>query len=276
MNIRFQLLTLLTILYFSSCQQSQPEEAEAKEATEINITLEEKKLDEHSPHCTAGVDSCAHVEVTYFKATGTPTALQDSLNNYIQNLLIRLQLDFDPDANTLAPAEDPAKKLASSFLQQYDAYATDASKSGFPVRPWELTVNAGLLYKSASVLSVKTEQYSNTGGAHPNSSTALQSFDVAGKRLLLSEMVTDTAVLIQQAEKALRQKFPQLQDKPLAEAGLLLDSDALPLPLNSALSADGLLLHYNPYEIAPYVFGHIQLLLPYSQLENIIKPAYKP
>ncbi|HCA17453.1 MAG: RsiV family protein [Alcaligenes pakistanensis] len=45
---------------------------------------------------------------------------------------------------------------------------------------------------------------------------------------------------------------------------------------NIALTDQGLLVKYNPYEVAPYSLGQPELLLPYSQLRGILRPDYLP
>jgi len=45
---------------------------------------------------------------------------------------------------------------------------------------------------------------------------------------------------------------------------------------NIALTDQGLLVKYNPYEVAPYSFGQPELLLPYSELRGILRPDYLP
>ncbi len=45
---------------------------------------------------------------------------------------------------------------------------------------------------------------------------------------------------------------------------------------NVALTDLGLLVKYQPYEIAPYAWGEPELLIPYSKLDGILKPKYLP
>ncbi|TXK47675.1 DUF3298 and DUF4163 domain-containing protein [Pontibacter qinzhouensis] len=271
-------LTLLVALVgISSCQPAVTDETTTAETeTTNNIAFEAYGLEKVSESCKTEPDNCATVSINYFKATGTPDSLRNSWNSYLEDRLTKLQLDFNPDADISAPTDNAANDLATNFIKNYDAYASESGKSGFPVRPWELQVSSQAIYKAGNILSISLQQYSYTGGAHPNTHTSLQSFTVSGKQLLLPDMVPDTIQLMQLAEKALRKKIPDFKDKPLAEAGLFVDGDRLPLPQNSALTEKGLLLHYNPYEIAPYVFGHIELLLTYKELHELLPKAYKP
>ena len=45
---------------------------------------------------------------------------------------------------------------------------------------------------------------------------------------------------------------------------------------NVGLTDLGLLVKYQPYEIAPYAWGQPELLIPYDQLRGILRPQYLP
>src|SRR5690606_41845688 len=45
---------------------------------------------------------------------------------------------------------------------------------------------------------------------------------------------------------------------------------------NFYLAQDGLILQYAEYEIGPYVVGLPRLMIPYAQLQGVLKPQYLP
>lgn len=45
---------------------------------------------------------------------------------------------------------------------------------------------------------------------------------------------------------------------------------------NVALTDQGLVVKYQPYEIAPYAWGQPELLIPYPQLQGILRPSFLP
>lgn len=45
---------------------------------------------------------------------------------------------------------------------------------------------------------------------------------------------------------------------------------------NVALTDQGVVVKYQPYEIAPYAWGQPELLIPYPQLHGILRPAFLP
>ncbi|WP_322998273.1 RsiV family protein [Castellaniella sp.] len=45
---------------------------------------------------------------------------------------------------------------------------------------------------------------------------------------------------------------------------------------NVGLTDQGIVVKYQPYEIAPYAWGQPELLIPYPQLQGILRPAFLP
>ncbi|MDR2394124.1 MAG: RsiV family protein [Treponema sp.] len=69
--------------------------------------------------------------------------------------------------------------------------------------------------------------------------------------------------------QALRTQANLKEDEPLSQGGFF--EDEVAVPDNFFLTAEGLGFHWDPYEIAPYVMGSIEVLLPYEQIEDILK-----
>ena len=57
-------------------------------------------------------------------------------------------------------------------------------------------------------------------------------------------------------------------------AGFWLPEEGLTLPDNLGVVEDGLVFHWDAYEIAPYSMGPIDVALPYEDLEAIIDKSY--
>ncbi len=52
-----------------------------------------------------------------------------------------------------------------------------------------------------------------------------------------------------------------------------IDASEMPPNNNFAITRDGLIYYFNPYEIAPYVAGIIQVRVPYEELRLILRPG---
>jgi hypothetical protein len=101
------------------------------------------------------------------------------------------------------------------------------------------------------------------GGAHGMYGTHYSVFDRKAARFVTLADVADKAKLSdlsQAAENELRKKFELREDEHLTDAGFFKDN--LELTENFFLNEDGIGFHWNPYELAPYVFGEIEVVVP--------------
>ena len=271
---------VLAILCLASCSQLTDKNQDTALAATQEAALQFKTqlMERSSPGCATDSTMCAKVSINYPEAVGGKTALRDSINDFVQERLRKLALDFNPDASTTG-GSNAAEFLATFFLSQHEQLTEDFADSvqiPASVARWELEVKGEPLLNSGKATSLQLQVYYYTGGAHPNYYRVLQSFGADGEKLAVSGMVTDTLALMQLAEQEFRKVKEVVGDKPLAEAGLFIEGDLLPLPQNVALTPDGLLLYYNPYEIGPWAFGDTEVLLRYEQLAPLLHPKYKP
>ena len=143
------------------------------------------------------------------------------------------------------------------------------------VQPWALDRNAEIVFQNSEVLSIQFNSYQNTGGAHPNSFMYYLNYDLKNRRELTLEDIIplkNQPALLQIAEKTFRQAQNIPDSSGLNEQGFFFEDNQFQLAKSFTIQKEGLLLYYNPYEIAPYAAGPIELLLPFDQLEDIINP----
>jgi hypothetical protein len=133
------------------------------------------------------------------------------------------------------------------------------------------TLAAEALYPRLVVVSRNRARY--TGGAHGNYDRYYFVFDrEAGMQVFLSDLVRDGAMpaLREMVNRELR------AGKKLGPADSLKKAlffvDEAELTENYFLSPRGLGFHWNPYEIAPYVEGYVEALIPYEQVRGLLSP----
>ncbi|MFB9863144.1 DUF3298 and DUF4163 domain-containing protein [Rufibacter immobilis] len=272
----FMLLTLVGSLLFS-CQSSSETSTPATDAdtsatqTGQELNLRTERLQRQSELCQA--DTCAKVEIQYLIAEGGPTALRDSVNQYVRRYLLRQQLTNNPDAHLNQPG-NPAEATAKVFLQQYAQARKEFPEAATNIG-WQLTITSQVLFQTPALVSLQMKAVGYSGGAHGYAMTTLQSFDSTGHALRLADMVTDTVALRQLVEREFR-KVRELGTQSFEEQGFYTQAGSLPFPQNLALTAKGLHLYYNAYEVNAYAFGPTELLLPYEQIKRLLQPAYVP
>ncbi|MDR1250019.1 MAG: RsiV family protein [Treponema sp.] len=133
--------------------------------------------------------------------------------------------------------------------------------------------NEAFVYKAGNsklaVISRDWEYY--TGGAHGMRKRDYYVFNLDDKRrLVLEDILKDDAkpALDNLVEAALRKQMEIPEWIPLTEQGFFENSvDKLE---DFFLTSQGLGFQWDPYEIAPYAMGLIELVIPYDELTGLL------
>jgi len=157
---------------------------------------------------------------------------------------------------------------------------------GFEEYYWQVagsrdTVNlaAKLRYRSKylTVLELSSGQYF-TGAAHGIHATQFLNWDNARREAIPLDRVLvpggqpafEAALRRAHAEWLKKQPDPQADTDTWNRLWPFQFSD------NYAFTDQGILVKYNSYELAPYSYGQPELLIPYSDLNDILRVDYQP
>lgn len=220
--------------------------------------------------CDTTTNTGVNVSVSYFllkESSEGARKINDSLQllavGSVANWLDSATIAANPNTRT------DLTKAARLFATDYESMRKDMGSLG---GCWELKTTADTVYAGPKALTVKFDTYAYTGGAHPNSTQSFYTFDrESGRLLLLADMVTDTTALVGVLEKAFRRQQKLPPTSSLEEQGYFLRDGRFFLPANVGMSREGLVFYYNPYEIAAYAVGPIQVTVPYGQLGGILR-----
>ncbi|MGN6567201.1 MAG: DUF3298 domain-containing protein [Flavipsychrobacter sp.] len=128
-------------------------------------------------------------------------------------------------------------------------------------------------YNEHDIVSLELVSSSYTGGAHGYYFSRFYNVDLQNnKRITLGDVIkTDTVALRGIIEAEARSYFNMGKDTPL-NAFLLVDT--IPYTENFYISSKGLIFSYAPYEIAAYVYGQVNILVPYDKLKNLLREGF--
>jgi hypothetical protein len=166
-----------------------------------------------------------------------------------------------------------------SFFAQYKnamaSYKGQFTGNAGPSFNWVTMAYTDILWNADSLISLKFTRYDFTGGAHGLESVFCTVFDMSqNKALNLSDVFKPgyEIELQQILEKQLREQYDIPEGAPLnaPPAGILFNKE-LALTDNFYLTGNGIGFIYNPYEVAPYVVGQIELFVPFSQISDILR-----
>lgn len=219
------------------------------------------------PHCEKDTSFCANVRASYPLVSGTPDGIGKNINDSILKFVKQSIATFHPDADN---PEITVSNLVDDFFEEYKTFLDD-----FPdfEMPWNIEIHGKLLFQSNQIISIELEEYSYTGGAHPNYNITLLNFDlISGETIQLDDVIKDREKLKMIASEKFRKARNIKKGHSFESAGFLF-GDSFTLPANFALTEEGLYLFYNPYEVGAYVLGPTAFTIPYQEIESImVKP----
>ena len=208
-------------------------------------------------------DNCPKVSIDVPQAEGVPV-VADSINNKVFNT-VRGIVFFGEKPYTATNYDE----LMASFLASYKELKTEFPNDALG---WEATIKGSIEYKTDSILNIKLDNYTFTGGAHGYAGLRSLLFDPhTGKSLTNDAIFNDVKAFTAFAEKKFREKFNIPAGKSINSTGLMFKDEVYALPENIFYTQNGLLLYYNAYEVASYAEQQKELLIPYSEVSSFLK-----
>jgi hypothetical protein len=213
-------------------------------------------------------------QATFFAGSIWPTG-SSALDIYVQKIIRNLY------AKNAGGTEIGKIMLRNkfAFFDEYendfkDVKTAELKESSFMYN-MDQSENILMVYQGAKFISIGDNTYVYSGGAHGNYGTGYSVFDLVNKKeIKLNDVLTAegkrkvTALLA----KALRTQFKLKPSDPLTE--VLFENKIAPNQ-NFYLTGKGIGFSYNPYEIAAYAYGEINLFIPFTDIESGLQPFFK-
>lgn len=203
---------------------------------------------------------CVSVSVSWPVFSGTHAEI---LNAWVQKVA-RLGVEGKPLATVPAMGEQ--------FVSGWKAALTE--RPDFPMG-WDLERSLSIEYADANVISLIAFESAFTGGAHPNPGLEAATFDrKTGAQLTLDSLLKPgwQATLRPLITRGLIDEYGD-NGASLQEIGFDVEEDgAVKVAKHWTVGAKGLTLHYNAYEIGPYVLGTPTVVLSRAQLGETLRP----
>lgn len=132
---------------------------------------------------------------------------------------------------------------------------------------WEASITGTPAYDSGELLSMRLEGYIYTGGAHGFSRIRYLNFDKrAARELDNRELFNNLPQLEALAEKAFRDSQGIEAGAGINSTGFMFEDNRFSLPENIGFEPEGMVLLYNPYEVASYADGPVRVVVPYEEV----------
>lgn len=265
---RTSALPLWTWVLLSPCAVLLPGCTTEQAATPApaNIVFEMRALERTLRDCQENLSPCASIALEFPEIQEAPSEEgRAGIEGFVHSCV-------------LAPLEEgavdsTAEQIMERFLSGYREFAAD-----FPEQSsqWVMTREVAVIHNAGGVFSVEFTETSYTGGAHPNTSVSLASFDAGtGQRLTLDDLfVEDHGKRLEAiAEQAFRTERSLSRTEDLSEAGFWFENGAFRLNDNFAVVPGGLKYYFNAYEVGPYAMGPTSMVLGTESLAALILPS---
>jgi hypothetical protein len=221
-----------------------------------------------SRSCAESEERCARVRLTALETAGGGTeAARDNLDLFLDHDRVSRMRSLLPE--DVGDRISDIDGLVAAFLAEHRAFVED-----FPdaTAAWNVEISATAITSTPTVATIDITEFAYTGGAHPNSRRRLVSFDVESGRLLgVDDLTGDIEALTALAERHLRADRGLDPDGDLEAAGFWFpEGGGFALPDNFGIAVEGIVFHWDPYEIAPYSMGPIDVTVPADELAAII------
>jgi len=208
-------------------------------------------------------DSSVSLWVHYPVANNVTRTTVPAINSTVEELLYSLMFE----------GYDPAIPVKDQLITEFEFLVTDRAAINSSA-PWEIEGDVTFVYNKNGVISARFSVYQYMGGAHGMASdlyisgsceSALEEIPLAS---LFSENSKKELTAI--AESIFREEQDIADTVVLVDVGYTFKDDVFSLTDNFAVTAEGLLFHYNPYDIASYATGEITLLIPYEEFKPLL------
>ncbi len=158
----------------------------------------------------------------------------------------------------------------AAYLSFVQSYTTDPLFRANLIGKYENNVTAAITYNNNNIISVTQEQYTYSGGAHGNTELTAHSFGTkSGAELTLGDIMV---IPDNQIAPKLLVEFQNLKTSDPHYADIDLGAINSKLGPNTAyyLTAAGICVFFNPYEVAYGAVGRVELLIPYSRTDLLV------
>ncbi|MCD2425249.1 DUF3298 and DUF4163 domain-containing protein [Niabella pedocola] len=151
--------------------------------------------------------------------------------------------------------------------------AGNEDEAPFSMMHYDQQISSNLIYNNNGYAILSVGNYAYTGGAHGMYGQTMLCLDMQQqKELALSDVLhIDSATLQPILEQHLRTRYKIAQNKPLTD---ILFDERLALTDNFYFTPKGIGFIYQPYEVAAYAFGLIDIWVPYTELRPYLQTAF--
>ncbi len=190
---------------------------------------------------------------------------------------IAVDVDYPITLAEHAIVEQTVDAFVSETRGQFLAFVTAPETFAFPsYGGFFLSIGSDEYRFSDTIVSLVFDISDYTGGAHPNAYYRTFTFDLAQEHILtLDDLFADTpnalAVISPIVQQDLLTRLGDMTDPTRIESGTGLVPENYQ---NFAITPDGLIFFFPPYQVAAYAAGPHEVHLPLAQISSVLAAPF--
>jgi len=233
--------------------------------TEKPLSIKNHEIEKKLGDCNSKEGRCLELKLKYPEIENGNENLRNTVNTTIKGFLINSMVMGEEENENVVTIDTAIIELEEEFRDFIDDL-------DFPTPNWSIESNIDVTFSDSIYFAISMSNFSYTGGAHPNYYASKKIFNKEnGQVLRFLDIVKDTSGLKKLVESNFRKEVEISPTESLTSAGFWFKNDEFKLPLNIGMTNDGLEFYYNPYEVAPYAQGAIEVILPFNEVEKFLK-----
>ncbi len=264
-------IVFIGVLWLAACQTETKKKNENNTIDQTFLQTEQKEVFVSLNNCKESDSACTYFKVNYPEIISPDSKAMKKINRNLHAKLLTLLKGFGSGTGTETSLQD----IGSEFVDDYDAFINEFPESA---QTWMVETTVSKTYESKDIVTFRIDVESYTGGAHGNYLTRYLNFSMQnGSRIKLTDVFADTVQLKQALLTALRKQNSLNEETDLEEAGFYLDNGEVPISDNFGFTKNGFIFHFDPYIIAPFSMGAIEIEIPGNAVkQKKIKSAENP
>lgn len=252
----FLILLGMSIWYMATHQAPRPSALPgiAATSTPAQVALPPQSIEEHATYYDIETSYPAQTSLKATAGTKTDAAAVASMKSFIESTIA----DFKREGNFANLSHDDIQMMG-----------LDQRKESLVI---EFKEQSG-----AGTISYLYSIYLDTLGAHPNAFYRTFVFDAkTGSELTLGNLFLPKTAYLARLSALSREKLMASLGE-MADADYIKDGTKPETDSFQSFSIDGanLVLTFPPYQVAPYAAGTQTVSIPFADLADILKPAYR-
>lgn len=193
------------------------------------------------------------------------------IENVIIDSINKLFNELNTQSLYTGESSGSIEKAGEEFIKSYIDFIN--SDEAYYITPWEINKNISVQLNTDKIISFQFTEYSFTGGAHGSYFIGYYNLNRSnGKELNANDIILSSknSELLKISESIFRKNKEIPEGSSLEDSGYWFENNTFYLPDNFLITNEGLLFVYNPYEIASWAEGVIEIEIPYSLIKDMI------